>query len=496
MAPSERIEGINKERFSCISPLDHRYWKANEKLFLDLSDFLSEEAVVNYSVKVEIALLTELIREMPEIELTEDIESIIDKASKQVTADSVEREELKTEHNVRALVNVLQRELPKEFRHLVHVGATSFDITDTASALRYRDAILRVVVPLLISVEELLINLVENEATTPQVGRTHGQYAVPVTFGFAMAEYVSRLGKAIIRLVQKVKDLRGKLSGAVGAYNATSIIVDDPQSLETTVLANLDLKPSETSSQIVEPEYLLQVFLELNTIFGIIANLCDDLRHLQRSEINEVREGFGAQQVGSSTMPQKRNPWNSEHVKSLWKAFSPRIMTLFMDQISEHQRDLTNSASARFLPEFIAGLVAAANRTHKILSGLQVDRNRMLERLRESGADLVMAEAVYIMLAISGETDAHEKIRKFTIRCERENCNLFEVIRTDDAIWGKLELIVQKRFKISAVEFFSSPDNYTGFATAKALSIAAKYREQMSSLKKCIDKREENSGSI
>ena len=474
----------NKERFRSISPLDHRYWNANEKLFIALSDYLSENAVVNYSVKVAIALLTELIRNMPGIEFTEDIESMINKASKKVTADSVEREELKTEHNIRALVNVLQRELPKEYKHLVHVGATSFDITDTASALRYRDAILKVVVPLLISVEELLINLVKNEARTPQVGRTHGQYAVPDTFGFAMAEYVSRLGKAIIRLVEKVKDLRGKLSGAVGAYNATSIVVEDPQSLEIAVLANLGLKPSETSSQIVEPEYLLQVFLELNTIFGILANLCDDLRHLQRSEINEVREGFSAHQVGSSTMPQKRNPWNSEHVKSLWKTFSPRIMTLFMDQVSEHQRDLTNSASARFLPEFIAGLVAAANRTLKVLSGLQVDRDRMLERVRESGSDRVMAEAFYIMLAICGETDAHEKIRKFTIRCEKENSNLFEVIRTDDVIWEKIELIVQKRFKISAVDFFSSPENYLGLAASKALGIATKYTEQMHLLKR------------
>ena len=104
------------------------------------------------------------------------------------------------------------------------------------------------------------------------------------------------------------------------------------------------------------------VLLELNTAFGIVANLADDLRNLQRSEIDEVREPFGSRQVGSSTMPQKRNPWNCEHVKSLWKAFAPRVMTFFMDQVSEHQRDLTNSASARFVPEFIAGLTAAANR--------------------------------------------------------------------------------------------------------------------------------------
>jgi len=77
----------------------------------------------------------------------------------------------------------------------------------------------------------------------------------------------------------------------------------------------------------VEPEHLLRLLLELNAAFGVIANLADDLRNLRRTEIGEVREAFGSEQVGSSTLPQKRNPWNSEHVKSLWKAFSPRVLT-------------------------------------------------------------------------------------------------------------------------------------------------------------------------
>ena len=122
------------------------------------------------------------------------------------------------------------------------------------------------------------------------------------------------------------------------------------------------LQASEHSTQLVEPEYLLRLLLELNTAFGIIANLADDLRNLQRSEIGEVREEFTATQVGSSTMPQKRNPWNSEHVKSLWKEFCPRVVTFFMDQISEHQRDLTNSASSRFVAEYLVGFAFAAER--------------------------------------------------------------------------------------------------------------------------------------
>ena len=93
--------------------------------------------------------------------------------------------------------------------------------------------------------------------------------------------------------------------------------------------------------------------MRIISAFGVLANLADDIRHLQRTEIGEVGEAFEATQVGSSTMPHKRNPWNFEHVKSMWKEFMPRMITMYADQISEHQRDLTNSASGRFVPEIV-----------------------------------------------------------------------------------------------------------------------------------------------
>lgn len=110
---------------------------------------------------------------------------------------------------------------------------------------------------------------------------------------------------------------------------------------------------------------------------GVLANLADDVRHLQRSEIGELAERFEKGQVGSSTMPHKRNPWNFEHVKSLWKTFMPRMMTVYMDQLSEHQRDLTNSASGRFVTEILAGFVLAMHRLQSVVSKLVVDTARM-----------------------------------------------------------------------------------------------------------------------
>ena len=109
-------------------------------------------------------------------------------------------------------------------------------------------------------------------------------------------------------------------------------------------------------------------------------------------------------------MPQKRNPWNSEHVKSLWKAFAPRVVSFYMDQISEHQRDLTNSASSRFVADYIAGFTAAAARMKRVLESLNVDRERLFGNLSDT-ADGVLAEPAYILLSRAG-ADAHEIIRK------------------------------------------------------------------------------------
>jgi adenylosuccinate lyase len=383
---------------------------------------------------------------------------------------------------------VLKTKVPAKIAPLIHLGATSVDILDTSLSWRIAGVTREAVLPLLKKLELLLCSFAEKEADTPQVGRTHGQHAVPITLGFAFAEYVSRLGKSILEIEKRSKELKGKLSGAVGAYNATSMIVKDPEELERIYLAELGLEPSEHSTQLVEPEYLLRLLLEFNTAFGIIANLADDLRNLQRSEIGEVREGFAAEQVGSSTMPQKRNPWNSEHVKSLWKAFMPRVNTFFMDQISEHQRDLSNSASQRFISDYIAGFCLAVSRMSKVIEGLGADRERLLANLRGGGIPGgVMAEPAYILLAETGVSDAHEVIRKITLAAEKENISfaaaLAKETETLKKIGGKLAelgLIAAKAEDLKeALSFFENPERYCGLAAKKARTLAEKYKALM-----------------
>ncbi len=462
--------------FGNISPLDHRYSLTDPGLFESLAATLSEEASIRFCVRVEAALLATLAGRLPGVSTGPLEREAIAALESAVAPEEVYEEERKTQHNVRALVNVIKRHLPPSLGPLVHLGATSVDILDTAAALRYKETVRGVLLPILLDLEEELARRAREEAETPQIGRTHGQHAVPLTFGFALASYASRLGKSIARMHAKAAGLRGKLSGAVGAYNAPSLLVADPAGLERDFLASLGLEPSECSTQIAEPEYLLELLLEINTAFGIIANLADDLRHLQRSEIGEVREEFAEAQVGSSTMPQKRNPWNSEHVKSLWKAFAPRALTFFMDQISEHQRDLTNSASARFVADYLAGFASAAARMRAVVRSLGVNRPRMAQNLGLTG-DLAFSEALYILIAAGGGPDAHESVRRATLRVEREGGRLLDVLRADAALWETLSAGLARAGIPDAERFFADPSRYRGKSAEKAREIADRYTE-------------------
>lgn len=469
--------------FDSLSPLDHRYYLANRELFDDLSSYLSEEASIRYCIKVEIELLKSHVR------LSLDADPVLlaelDRVESGISPDDVYAEEEKTQHNIRALVNVLKRKVPVRTAPFVHLGTTSVDILDTAQAMRMRDAVRKVILPNLLQLLNQLVDLTEAHAELPQVGRTHGQHAVPITFGFAMAEYTSRLGKSIQRIEELSTDLRGKIAGAVGSYNSTALLTPDPEAFEAEILTNLGLQPSETSTQMVEPEYLLRMLLELNVAFGILANLADDLRHLQRSEINEIRELFTKSQVGSSTMPQKRNPWNSEHVKSLWKAFAPRVMTFFMDQISEHQRDLSNSASMRFIADYLAGFAAASARMNKVIASLHVNAEAMMKNIQASG-DLVLAEAAYILLASAGESEAHEIIKQLTLRCETENILLADAIRDLPEIEEQINRSLRKVGLPDAEQFFSRQEEYRGIAVAKAHQIAERYRDLAAAVKESL----------
>jgi len=158
-------------------------------------------------------------------------------------------------------------------------------------------------------------------------------------------------------------------------------------------------------------------------------------------------------------------------VKSLWKAFAPRATTFFMDQISDHQRDLTNSASSRFVAEYLAGFALAAERMKAVLSSLVVDRARMAQNIARTG-DLVYSEAVYVLIALGGDPEAHERIQTATLQAEQTGSRLADVLKQDPAIWELLSRQLGATLGTDAVSFFSDPAHYTGLAAERAGTIA------------------------
>jgi len=457
-------------RFDAISPLDSRFYGGDPQLYAALHPYLSEEGRVRAQAKAEAALARALAEEGI---APAGVAEAIAAAAERIGAAEVYAEEARIGHDVRALVNKIREQLPEDARRFVHLGATSMDVVDTANAWRYREAVVRVVIPRLGLLASRLIALAEGEADTAQAGRTHGQHAVPITFGFAVAEYVSRIGGRILLLQESANALPGKLSGAVGAYNAPALLAADPRALERRYLGYLGLKPASHSTQIVEPEAWSDLAHACVTALGVMANLADDMRHLQRTEIAEIAEGFRAQQVGSSTMPQKRNPVSFENVKSMWKAFMPRIITTYLDQISEHQRDLTNSASQRFSGELIAATAYAATRLGASIDGIRIDRDRMKANVSMSKGGII-AEALYVLLAKHGHPDAHEAVRRLTLEAEQSGRPVLELAALDPELKTILASLTAEERAV-----LDRPEEYRGLAADVARDVARTWRTKL-----------------
>lgn len=453
---------MERDIFTAFSPLEHRYYYSYRELFTALSGYFSESALIRAELEVEAALVKILARRniCPKESARE-----IAAACRRVTPEEVYREEEKTRHSTRALVNCIQQRIPSQAKPYVHLTVTSMDIVDTANALRYVRATEEVVLPRCLRLLETLIKIARREKTTRQIGRTHGQHAVPITFGFAVAEYISRFGGRIENIREAAENLRGKIAGAVGAYNAGSIFFPDPERFEEEVLHELGLKPSPYSTQIVAAEYFTDYFHAVVSAFGVLANLADDLRHLQRTELGELGEEFAHDQVGSSTMPHKRNPWNFEHIKSMWKSFMPRMVTLYLDQISEHQRDLTNSASSRFYPEIVVAFTACVDRLQRVAGRLWVDRERMAANLRLT-QETIIAEPLYLLLAAQGHPNAHEAVRQLTLKAQERRKTLYQLLQEGGE---EVETLASYLDKITPEQrwFLDHPADYIGLAVRK-----------------------------
>jgi adenylosuccinate lyase len=444
-------------------PLIGRYLES-EGLLEPASRLVSEAALyLDYCLKVELALLKVLARRgfLPDHLIPEAVE-----AAGRVRLDDFCQEESRVHHDLKALINVFTSQCPEAVRPFVHLGATSYDILSNAHLMRLRAGVEGLVLPALRRCCRELARLARREAGTLQIGRTHGQHAEPLTFGLVCAVHLDRLGGEILAIRRALAGLRGKFSGAVGAFVAQGLLFEDPEDFEREVLAEVGLEPARASTQIVPPEPALAVLHHLTAAFGVLANLADDMRHLQRTEIDEVAEFYDEEgQVGSSAMPHKRNPITWENVKSLWKTFAPQVMTWYLDQVSEHQRDLSNSASARFQPRLVLGLAVAGSRASRALRDLEVLRDTMEARvLQETGW---LSGPLQVLLSAAGVPEAHEGVRRAAVQARRAGRDLLEVVAEDPRL-GPVLAALPARHRAA----LKDPGSLTGPARRRALALA------------------------
>ncbi|MGV3616001.1 MAG: adenylosuccinate lyase [Fimbriimonas sp.] len=351
----------------------------------------SREAKYQVWQDVEVAIV-EAHAELGQIP-TEAVEEVKGKAS--FTLERCDEIEQETRHDLMAFVRNLAENVGEAGR-FIHLGVTSYDVIDTALAIMLRDSC----DVLLASSEKLaaeIKRLANEHAHTPEIGRTHGIHAEPITFGFKCANWYAELQRNMERLRQVRAEVAvGKVSGAVGIHAITS-----PE-METIVCRNLGLAPDPASTQIVTRDRHAN-FLNVLALLGAgLERIATELRNLQRTEILEVQEAFAKGQTGSSAMPHKRNPWNSETVCGLARLLRANAHAMLESVATWHERDLTNSSLERIVfPDSCQLADFMLKRLTSILAGLVVFPENMERNLRQMG-DLVFSEHVMIALIHAG----------------------------------------------------------------------------------------------
>lgn len=444
--------------FDLFSPTDFRYHVK------ELVPFLSEEAFVKYKSRVEGALAS---AQAGRGLITREIADEIGRAALEVTAEEVYEEEGRTRHDIIAQRNMTTKRVGDKAKSAVHRPATSYDKVETANAARYADAFREVIIPDMVNLAREWINTARDYADLLQIGRTHLQHAEPVTYGFTTAWYLSRFGGRILKITEAVDGLRGKFSGSVGAYNASSLFFDDPEDFEREVLAELGILPAEMSTQIAPPEPATDLVHYVVSAFSILANWADDMRNLERPEIAEVGQPAGSTDTStSSIMPHKVNPVGLENIKSAWKATMPFMITMYLDQISDHQRDLTNSASQRYVPDIFTRFDYAVKRSARVARSLKPHPHNM-RRNFEMTSGQTSSEPLQITLSAYGHPSAHKYVEELAEKSRTSGKPLSEIALQDPALKPYID-----RFTERQLEVIRDPSSYTGIAPKKAMETA------------------------
>ena len=446
---------------SLLCPIDFRYGRPKMKALF------GEEARLARLLEVEAALARAQAK-VGRIPAAAAAEIARRATTKAVTVDRVVALEKETRHDLMAVVMALTEACGEEAGKYVHLGATSNDISDTAMALQLRDAI-GILDAGLSDLAKALAGLASKHKRTIMLGRTHGQAAVPVTFGLKMAVFASETDRHRERLREGSKRiLVGKMSGAVGTGAAFG---PDATKIQAIVMETLGLGTEEAATQVVGRDRHAEFLAVLANAAASLEKFCTEVRNLQRTEIGEVAEAFEEErQVGSSTMAQKENPIVSENVCSLARVVRAFVVPALENVTLWHERDLTNSAAERILiPHACVLLDEMLARTADVFRTLRVYPDRMRENL-DATQGQVMAEAVMIALVEKGlgRQEAHRVVRDAAMKARRKGIPLKDSLSSGTAV---AKLLTAKELDAAL-----NPAKYLGQSEAIVDAVVARLR--------------------
>lgn len=345
----------------------------------------------NYYLQVELAVC-DAYAELGTIP-QEAAEEIRKKATFSVERiDEIERE---VRHDVIAFLTCVNESLGDLGRY-VHVGMTSSDVIDTAFALQIQDSG-RIILEDLNRTISTLKGLAQKHKDTICIGRSHGIHAEIMTFGVKMCSWIDIMERQKANFEHALEQIRvGQISGPVGTYSNIS-----PQ-VEEITCRHLELKPAKISTQIIARDYHAYFMQSLALIASVLEQFATEIRHLQRTEVLELEEGFGKGQKGSSAMPHKKNPVLSENLCGLARVVRANSIVALENIPLWHERDISHSSAERIIfPDSLTLVDFMLNRFNGLMENIVVHKDNMLKNTNKFGG-IVFSQKVLLTLVSKG----------------------------------------------------------------------------------------------
>ena len=412
-----------------------RYSREEMKNIWDL------ESKFNYYLKVELAVC-EAYADLGEIP-KEDVLIIKQRAKFDLKRiDEIERE---VRHDVIAFLTNVNESLGDLGRYM-HVGLTSSDVIDTAFALQIQDSG-RIILEDLNKTINSLKNLASKHKNTICIGRSHGIHAEIMTFGVKICSWIDILDRQKDNFEHALEQIRvGQISGPVGTYSNIS-----PE-VEKITCTKLGLKPARISTQVIARDYHAYFMQSLALIASVIEQFATEIRHLQRTEVLEVEEGFGANQKGSSAMPHKKNPVLSENLCGLARVVRANSIVALENIPLWHERDISHSSAERIIfPDSLTLIDFMLNRFNGIIENLVVHEDNMLKNTDKFGG-IVFSQKVLLTLVAKGlsREEAYTIVQRNALDAFNNHGNFKENLLKDNDVTklitpDELEAIFDKK---------------------------------------------------